>query len=116
MKTTSGAITQPRISKILAKNNTIVLALLMFYETRKNPKKFFKVLSCVIYRIISKYFYIYYLASESKKISELPVSNGGGFKHGDKSYDKTLGIGIPDLLMNLMSCHGFLKKKILLSY
>ena len=26
-----------------------------------------------------------------------------------KSYEKILGIGIPDLLMNLMSCRGFLK-------
>ena len=34
-KTTFGAITQPHISKILAKQNTRVLALLMFYETRK---------------------------------------------------------------------------------
>ena len=33
------------------------------------------------------------------------------FKHGNKIYDKILGIGIPDLLMNLMSCHGFLKNK-----
>ena len=44
-----------------------------------------------------------------KTIIELPVGNIGGFKHGDKRYDKILGIGIPDLLMNLMSCHGFLK-------
>ena len=40
MKTTFGAITQPHISKILKK--TIVLSLLMFYETRKNPKNFSK--------------------------------------------------------------------------
>ena len=65
-KTTFGAITQPHISKILAKNNTRVLALLMFYETRKNPKKFLKVLSCVIYTIISNCVYIDYLASELK--------------------------------------------------
>ena len=32
-----------------------------------------------------------------------------GSKHGDKSFDKILGIGITYLLMNLMSCHGFLK-------
>ena len=44
-----------------------------------------------------------------KKTSEIPVGSGGGSKHGDKSFDKTLGIGIPDLLMNLMYCHGFLK-------
>ena len=93
-----------------------MLVLLMFYETRKNTKKYFKVLSCVIYTIISHYVCIDYFTCESKKLSELPVGTGGGFKHGNESYDKILGIGIPDLLMNLMSCHGFLKKKILLSY
>ena len=64
-KTTFGAITQPHISKILAKENTRVLALLMFYETRKNPRKVFKVLSCVIYTIINNYVCIDYLASDS---------------------------------------------------
>ena len=44
-------------------------------------------------------------------LSELPVGIGGGFKHRNKSYDKILRIGIPDLLMNLMSCHGFFKNK-----
>ena len=37
MKTTFGSITQPHIRTILLKNNTIVLALLMFNETIKNP-------------------------------------------------------------------------------
>ena len=80
MKTTFGSITQPHISKRLAKINTIVLTLLMFYETRKNPKKVFKVLSRVIYTIIRKYACIDYLASELKK-SEPPVGSGGGLKH-----------------------------------
>ena len=83
----------------------------MFYEKRKNPKKFFKVLSCVIYTIISIYVCIDYLDSESRQISELALGPGGGYKHEEKSYDKILGIGNPDLLMNLMSCHGFLKNK-----
>ena len=34
---------------------------------------------------------------------------GGGYKHGDNTFDIILGIGIPYLLMNLMYCHGFLK-------
>ena len=42
MKTTFGAITQPRIRTILAKNNTRVLALLMFYDTRKILRNFSK--------------------------------------------------------------------------
>ena len=43
MKTTFGSITQPHTGTILPKENTRVLALLIFYETRKNPKKVFKV-------------------------------------------------------------------------
>ena len=108
-----GKITQPHIRTRLAKNNTRVLALLLFYETRKNPKKAFRVLSSVISTIIINYFCIDYLACESKQLSKLTVNNGGGFKHGNKSYEKILGIGIPYLLMNSMSCHGFLSFKII---
>ena len=32
-----------------------------------------------------------------------------GSIHGEKSFNKILGIGIPDLLMKLLSCHGFVK-------
>ena len=67
IKATFGAITPPHISKILSKTNTRVLKLFMFYEKRKNLKKFFKVLSCIIYTIIRNYVCIGYLASESKK-------------------------------------------------
>ena len=53
MYTTFGEITQPFIKTILSKNNTRVLALIMFYETRgDNLKKYFIVLSCVVYSII----------------------------------------------------------------
>ena len=79
----------------------------MFYETRKKTNTNFKVFSCVIYKTINNYFCIDYLGSESKKLSELGIGSGGRFKHVNKSYDKILGIGTPDLLMNLMSCHGF---------
>ena len=40
----------------------------------------------------------------------MPVGSRGYSKDGDKSFDKILGIVIPDLLMNLISCRGFLKK------
>ena len=42
-------------------------------------------------------------------LSEISVGYGGGSKNGDNSFDIILGIGIADVLMNLMSCHGFLK-------
>ena len=59
-----GSITQPFIRYTLAKNDTRVLAILMFYETRKNTKKYFKVFSCVIYTIINNYVCIDYLVCE----------------------------------------------------
>ena len=65
MRIKIGTITQPHISKILTKK-TKVLALLMFYETRKNTKKVFKVLSCFIYTIIRNYVCIDFLTSENR--------------------------------------------------
>ena len=48
MNTTFGPITQPHIRSTLEENKTRVLALLIFYETRKNPRKVFKMLSYII--------------------------------------------------------------------
>ena len=65
MYTTFGETTQPFIKATLAKNNTSVLALIMFYETiSDNTKKYFIVLVCVIYTIIKNYVYIDYLARQ----------------------------------------------------
>ena len=61
MFTTFGEITHPFIKATLAKKNTSVLALIMFYETRAD-KKSYRVLSCVIYDIIKNYVCIGYLA------------------------------------------------------
>ena len=69
----------------------------------------FKVLSCVIYTIISNYVCIDYLGSDRKKLSDLRLGPGGSYKNFNKSYDNVLGFGITDLLMNFLSCHGFLK-------
>ena len=55
---------QPFIRATSAKNNKRVLELLMCYETRNNPKKGFKVLSCVIYIMISNYVCIDYIECE----------------------------------------------------
>ena len=53
MYNTFGESTQPFIKATLSKNNTSVLELIMFYETgADNPKKYFRVLSCLIYTII----------------------------------------------------------------
>ena len=76
MQTIFGEITQPFIKATLLKKNTSVLALKIFYEKRVyNPKKCFRVLSCVIYTIIKHYVYIEYLACQSKKLSEITVGS-----------------------------------------
>ena len=55
MKTTFGTMNQQHISKIVSITNAILLALVMFYDTRQKKQKKFKVLSCVIYKIIINY-------------------------------------------------------------
>ena len=78
---TLGEIPQHQIIITLSKKNTRVLELLLFYETRQNPKKYSRVLSCVIYTIIRNYDCIDYLACESICLGKLPVNTEGGFKH-----------------------------------
>ena len=63
---------------------------------------------CYLYHN-KNYVCIDYLDCQSKQLSEIPVGYVGGYKHGDTSFDRILGIGITDLLMKLMSCCGFLK-------
>ena len=87
-----------------------MLALVIFDENRKKfIRRMFRVLSCVIYTIIGKYFCIDYLGSEKSKLSDLRLGCTGKKKHNDTDYDVISRIGIPDVLLNLLSCHGFLK-------
>ena len=63
----------------------------MLYENRiKNSKKMFRVFSCVIYTIISKYVCIYYLGDEKSKLSDLRLGINGRYKYLDKNYDNVL--------------------------
>ena len=43
------------------------------------------------------------------EVGDLHFGCTGKNKHDDTDYDNVLGIGIPYLLLNLLSCHGFLK-------
>ena len=61
-----GEITQPFIKATLLKNNTSMLAFIIFYETIAYNKAY-RVLSCVIYTIIKNYVCIDYLACQSKQ-------------------------------------------------
>ena len=65
--------------------------------------------SVVLFIPESKIMYVLNIYLVNIFLSETPVVSGGCSKHGDKCFDKILGIVIPDLLMNLMYCRGFLK-------
>ena len=69
----------------------------------------FRALSCVIYTITSNYICIDYLGSEKTKLSNLRLGVTGRYKNLGKKYDNVLGFSIPDLLLDLLSCQGFLK-------
>ena len=88
----------------MTRNNTSVLALLMFHETREaNLKKDFRVLGCVNYTIIDSSVCIDYLACHFKKISGISVD----YKYVGRYFNRILGIRITYLLMKLLFCHGF---------
>ena len=46
----------------------------------------------------------------SSKLSALRLGVAGSYKYLGKKYDNVLGFRIPDLLLNLLYCRGFLKK------
>ena len=78
LKNTFGPDTNSHIAKTSAKKNKIVLALVIFYESgKKIIRKLFRVLSCVIYTIVGKYFCIDYLGSEKSKLSDLKIGCTG---------------------------------------
>ena len=82
----------------------------MFYETKtKYPTKAYKALSCVLYSVIEHYVCFDYLCFHFKTLS---------VTYSDKifqevSYNKLLGIGITELIMNLLSYHVLMKKPTL---
>ena len=64
MNNTFGALKQPLIKK-KSKKNKSVLSLLIFDETKGiNPKKAFRLISCIIYIISDNYVCIDYLACQ----------------------------------------------------
>ena len=106
-KNTFGTDINKHINKKLQKN-TRVLALVVFYELgNTTPMKMFKVLSFVIYTIIDRYVCIDYLGTDIKKISELRLGCTLKIKPEGMDYENLFGIGIPDTLLNMLSCHVF---------
>ena len=80
------------------KNNVTVLSLTMFYEN--SDTVIFRVLGSVVYTIIDNYICLDYMFLFQYKL----------FKH-DRNFENKLSdfswMGIPEILMNFMSCHGF---------
>ena len=64
------------------------------------------VLSFVLYYVIYNHVCIDYICCYSKTLSV--ISSGKMF--GEESYNGLLGIGIPEVLMKLVSCHGLTNK------
>ena len=84
------------------------MALIMIYENNGHIEKtVYMVLSCVVYTIIDIYVCIDYLSCKSKIIS--PFSSKP--KIEQTSFNILLVIGIPELLLNLVSYHRFMKKQ-----
>ena len=71
-------------------------------KTKKNG-----VLIFVVYTLIYNYVCIDYLSCQSKTLSA--ISCNPAFKN--TSFNMLSGIGIKELLLNLVSCHGFTKKQ-----
>ena len=99
--------TMKNIKTILMKNNTSVMALIIVYENNGEiEKEVYRVLSCVVYTLMDNYIFIDYLSCQSKTLSNISINSA--FK--DTSFNLLLGICIPELLLNLGSCHVLTKK------
>ena len=90
------------VRKVLQKGNTLVISLMIIYENRKNMK--FEVLSSIVYFIMDNFVCVDYLCFSETKIHV--TCKGQEFEN--RTYNDVSGIGINELLMNIISCHGFL--------
>ena len=64
------------------------------------------LLICVLYYVIENYFSIDYLCCHYKTLSVISSDKISE----EASYNELLGIGIPKVLINLITCHGLMKK------
>ena len=72
LKETFNSSAMSGIKKIIGKDNTCVIALVMFYENiTMNPMKVFRVLSCVVYSVIDHYVFVGYLCCQSNELSAI---------------------------------------------
>ena len=69
-------------------------------------KQLYIVLSCVVYFLIYNYVFIDYILCQSKTL----ISISSKLTLEDTSLSILIGIGILELLLNLVSFHGFMRK------
>ena len=62
----------------------------------------------VIYTIINEYICLYAVSLLQEKLSK----HDDNFKN--TNFNNFSGLGIPEILINIMSCHGFVKSSILI--
>ena len=83
------------------------MVLIMIYENNgKDTKTVYVVLSVAVYNLIENYVCIDYLPCQSKTLCDISINPT--FK--ETSFNLLLGIGIPEMSLNLVSCHGFMNK------
>ena len=88
------------MGKTLKKDNTCVIALIMFYENRKSL--IFKVLGVVVYCFSEIYICVDYLSLQKEENMSLSHR-----VFEDTSFYELSGMVIPKLLLNIVSCYGF---------
>ena len=105
--------TMSGIKNILKKEDKFVIALVIFYENRTtSPMRVLRVLIFVLYSVKENYVCIDYLCCQYKRLRVIYSDK----IFSDMSYNELLGIGIQKVLINLIACHGFMKKQNQLSY
>ena len=89
------------IIKNLKKDNTRVLSSIIFYENIKTV--IFKVLGSIIYFIMSNYLCVYYMCLQEVQLylTHKVLEN--------TTFNYISGIGNRKLIMNIISCNGFVK-------
>ena len=78
------------------------IPLIVFYDNRKSL--IFKVLGVVTYWFIEIYMSIDYLCLQRKLMLSLLHR-----RFEDDLFDEISGIDIPELLLNIVSCYGYIQ-------
>ena len=88
----------------LSKKNVSVLSFIMFYKNRNTFM--YKVIGALIYAIIYEYTCLDYLGLLQERYPNTMITSK------KPRFNDFYGLGIPEILMNIMSYHGFVKSSI----